>query len=253
MQYLLRPISTLSCFVSDAQNMAEAPGFGTSLLRSQSILLATGLLCRLGRHLHAWHAPMPDCPSRRARGRCMGTRFWQKVLCHVSVTILPSRRVTKLSRMMQIVDDGSGVIDCCIPYIKVDQTKSVTVQETGDPRLKMPEKGEGTTKMSNYYSKDTKEPPRRPAMFTESPEWEPRFLVPDIGDTIRVEGKPRTKFGERVVLVDKLGECFVDITLFSCLMVPSIYRAAFNERRACALAAGRRIPYYKILTTLRHP
>lgn len=32
MQYLLRPISTLPCFISDAQNMAEAPGFGASLL-----------------------------------------------------------------------------------------------------------------------------------------------------------------------------------------------------------------------------
>ena len=38
MQYLLRPISTLSCFVSDAQNMAEAPDFSTSLFRSQSVL-----------------------------------------------------------------------------------------------------------------------------------------------------------------------------------------------------------------------
>ena len=33
MQYLLRPISILPCFVSDAQNMVEAPGFGTSCLR----------------------------------------------------------------------------------------------------------------------------------------------------------------------------------------------------------------------------
>jgi len=33
MQYLLRPISILSCFVSDAQNMAKVPGFGTSRLR----------------------------------------------------------------------------------------------------------------------------------------------------------------------------------------------------------------------------
>lgn len=98
MQYLLRPISTLSCFVSDAQNMAEAPDFGTSLLRSQSVLPSNWPLCRLGRHFHAWHAPMPDCPPRWARGRCMGTRFWQKVLCYVSVTILPSRRVNKLSR-----------------------------------------------------------------------------------------------------------------------------------------------------------
>ena len=215
--------------------------------------LATGPLCRLGRHLHAWHTPMPDCPPRRTRGRCMGTRFWQKVLCYVSVTIFPSRRVNKLSRMMQTVDDGSGVIDCCIPYIKVDQTKAVPVPETRDPRSKIVKKGEGTTKMSDYYSKDTKAPPRRPAMFTEPSEWEPRFLVPDIGDTIRVEGKPRTKFGERVVLVDKLGERFFGITIFCCLMVPPTYRAAFHERRACALAAGRRIPYYKILTTLRHP
>jgi hypothetical protein len=33
MQYLLRPMSTLSCFVSDIQNMAKAPGFGLSHLR----------------------------------------------------------------------------------------------------------------------------------------------------------------------------------------------------------------------------
>ncbi len=117
----------------------------------------------------------------------------------------------------------------------------------------MLEKGEVTTKMSEYYPKDTKAPPRRPTMFTEPPEWEPRFLVPDIGDTIRVEGKLKTKFGERVILVDRLGECFSGTTLFCCLIVPPTYRTAFYERRACALAAGCRIPYYKILTTLRHP
>ena len=33
MQYLLRPISILPCFVSDAQNMTKAPGFGASRLR----------------------------------------------------------------------------------------------------------------------------------------------------------------------------------------------------------------------------
>ena len=33
MQYLLRPISILPCFVSDVQNMTEAPGFGASRLR----------------------------------------------------------------------------------------------------------------------------------------------------------------------------------------------------------------------------
>ena len=215
--------------------------------------LTTGPLCRLGRHLHAGHTSMSDCPPRWARGRCMGTRFWQKVLCYVSVIILPSRRVHELSRMMQIVDDGSGVIDCCIPYIKVDQTKTVPVQETRDPRSKKLEKGEGTTKMSDYYPKDTKAPPKRPVMFTDPPEWEPRFPVPDIGDTIQVEGKPRTKFEERIVLVDNLGECFSDITYFCSLIVPPTHRAAFYERRACALAAGCRIPYYKILTTLCHP
>ena len=107
--------------------------------------------------------------------------------------------------------------------------------------------------MSDYYPKDTMEPPKRPATFTDPPEWEPHFPVPDIGNTIRVEGKPRTKFEERIVLVDKLGECFSDITYFCSLMVPPTYRAAFYERRACALAAGCRITYYKIFTTFHHP
>ena len=58
MQYLLRPISTLSCFVSDAQNMAQAPGFGTSLLRSQGVLpsnwspLQTGTAFICSAHIH---------------------------------------------------------------------------------------------------------------------------------------------------------------------------------------------------------
>ena len=128
---------------------------------------------------------------------------------------------------MQIVDDGSGVIDCCIPYIKVDQTKTVPVQESRGRRPKTFENGKGTTKMSDYYPKDTRAPPRRPAVLIEPPEWEPRFPVPDIGDTIRVEGKPRTKFEERIVLVDKLGVCVSNITEFRCLMVPPTYRAAF--------------------------
>lgn len=33
MQYLLRPLSILPCFVSDVQNMTKAPGFGASRLR----------------------------------------------------------------------------------------------------------------------------------------------------------------------------------------------------------------------------
>lgn len=128
---------------------------------------------------------------------------------------------------MQIVDDGSGVIDCCIPYIKVDQAKTVPVQETREHRPKMTESGGGTTKMSDYYPKVTEVPPRRPAVLIEPPEWKPRFSVPDIGDTIRVEGKPRTKFEERIVLVDMLGVCFSNITEFCCLMAPPTYRAAF--------------------------
>ena len=45
MQYLLRPISILPCFISDAQSMAEARGFGTSTFHRPPYLL-TAPLCR---------------------------------------------------------------------------------------------------------------------------------------------------------------------------------------------------------------
>lgn len=168
----------------------------------------------------------------------MGARLGQEMLCYVSVIILSSRRVDKLSRIMQIVDDGSGVIDCCIPYIRMDQTKPSPVQRTEDPRPKRHNTGEGTTKMSDYYPQNTKAPPRRSIAPTELPEWKSPFPVPDIGDTIRVEGKLRSKFEERVILVDKLGMCFSSTTEYCYLMLLPTYRTAFYEGRARALAAS---------------
>jgi hypothetical protein len=141
----------------------------------------------------------------------VGARLGQEMLCYVSVLTLPSRAVNKLSRIMQIVDDGSGVIDCCISYVKVDQTKTVQVQETEDPIPKKYDKAEGTTKMSDYYANDTNAPPRPLVMPTEPPEWEPSLPVPDVGDTIRIEGKLRSKFKERIIIVDKLGMCSSNI------------------------------------------
>lgn len=155
----------------------------------------------------------------------MGARLEQELFYYVSVVILSLGRVDQLSRMMQIVDDGSGVIDCCIPYIRVDQAKPAPVRETGGLRPKKCDAGKDTTKLSDYYPKETKTLPRRPVTPTEPPEWEPRFPVPSIGDTIRVEGKLRSKFEERIVLVDKLGVCPSNTTKCRRLMVPPTYRA----------------------------
>jgi hypothetical protein len=107
--------------------------------------------------------------------------------------------------------------------------------------------------MSDYYAKGTKAPPRRPVTPTETPEWEPSFPLPDIGDTIRVEGKVRPKFEERIVLVDKLGMYSSGITRFCCLIVSSTDRATFDQRRASALARSCRIPRNKVLSTLCRP
>ena len=83
--------------------------------------------------------------------------------------------------------------------------------------------------MSDYYPKQTLAPPRRLITPAEPPEWEPSFPIPDIGSTIRVEGKLRSKFGERIVLMDKLGMCLFDITDRCRLMLVSTHRAVFYK------------------------
>ena len=132
---------------------------------------------------------------------------------------------------MQIVDDGSGVIDCCISYAKVDQTKLTPVQETRhqDPEPKKYGPRGHTTKMSDYYPKQTLVPPRRLITPAEPPEWEPSFPIPESGGTIRVEGKLRSTFGERIVLMDKLGMCLSNITDCCRFMLVSTHRAVFYE------------------------
>ena len=145
----------------------------------------------------------------------------------MSVIVLSPGRVDKLSRMMQIVDDGSGVIDCCIPYIKVDHAKLVSVQEARDPKPKEYRPRNHTSNMSDYYPKETIAPPRR--LVTPPPEWKPSSLIPDIGDTIRVEGKLRSGFGERIVLIDRLGMCFSNTIRCCYLILASTHRTLFYE------------------------
>ena len=131
---------------------------------------------------------------------------------------------------MQTVDDGSGVIDCSLPYNpKVGQTKPRTpaAQHTGLPKPKAYGPRGDATKMSDYYPKESIPPPRQPITPTEPPEWEPAFPIPDIGDTIRVEGKLKSKFGQRIILLHKLGMSFSNITL-CCCSHPS-HRAVFHQ------------------------